>query len=76
MRVLRKLRQGEACESRERERLPRAPSVREIDGQLVVNWHGEKPTFFTISSDLFEQLIEDSNWLRRLRCHGIDEETT
>ena len=38
-----------------------APVVREVDGQLVIDWPDPRPAIFGISAEAFEALIDRAN---------------
>lgn len=40
---------------------PAAPTVREVDGILVVDWPEPRPRWFQISAEAFQLLIDRAN---------------
>jgi hypothetical protein len=40
------------------------PVCREVDGLLTIEWPNGRPAFFSISSDLFEDMVAQINDLR------------
>lgn len=40
---------------------PRAPTVREVDGRLVIDWPDPRPRSFEITAEAFEALIARAN---------------
>jgi hypothetical protein len=38
-----------------------APTVREIEGRLVIDWPRERPVWFAITSEVFEALVARAN---------------
>jgi hypothetical protein len=42
-------------------RVGRAPTVREVEGRLVIDWPNPRPYTFEISAEAFEALIARAN---------------
>jgi hypothetical protein len=38
-----------------------APTVREVDGRLIIDWPRERPVWFAITAEAFEALIARAN---------------
>jgi hypothetical protein len=52
---------GDGCICTTIARVGRAPTVRDVDGRLVIDWPDPRPYTFEITAEAFEALIARAN---------------